>query len=186
MKLHYYLLLIIAVEVSGFIQYLLTKDVYGYPYLTIVFVTIFLIDMIKKHISCRKLNETKMERFKYLGKKVKSGELVEIEDCPICWDKMDKISCLCITNCNHVFHNSCINSWRKSNNSCPLCRTKICMERELPIKKSPSNILDYDFFKNSCSNIKGFIDEVLDDDNAMLLFFGEDSRSLHNENTNLA
>jgi hypothetical protein len=43
--------------------------------------------------------------------------------CGICLDYMDdKIT---ILKCNHIFHESCINEWLSSNDTCPYCRTVI-------------------------------------------------------------
>ena len=39
--------------------------------------------------------------------------------CPICLESLDeKIT----TACNHDFHESCLNTWSKTNDTCPLCR----------------------------------------------------------------
>ena len=89
-----------------------------------------------------------------MGKRVKSGEIVNFENCPICLEEMKKISNLAVTNCCHVFHIGCINNWRHKNNECPMCRTHICMERELPINKKPENIFNYGYYKNSFSNLQ--------------------------------
>ena len=39
--------------------------------------------------------------------------------CPICLDSLDKIF---TTVCNHDFHESCINTWLETRNTCPMCR----------------------------------------------------------------
>ena len=45
--------------------------------------------------------------------------------CSIC---LENINSECITKCKHVFHNECINEWKKYNNKCPLCREEIFID----------------------------------------------------------
>ena len=45
-------------------------------------------------------------------------------ECAICLETNDnKLKKL--VNCNHVFHESCLNEWLKINPICPLCRTNV-------------------------------------------------------------
>ncbi len=48
------------------------------------------------------------------------------EECAICQCKFkigDKLATL--QNCNHTFHNNCIQKWGEHKQSCPLCRSRI-------------------------------------------------------------
>nr|QXT57803.1 E3 ubiquitin-protein ligase-like protein [Rhinella marina erythrocytic-like virus] len=45
------------------------------------------------------------------------------ESCPVCLEKLNKD--VRETKCNHLFHRSCILTWLKHGNNCPLCKTKI-------------------------------------------------------------
>jgi hypothetical protein len=42
-------------------------------------------------------------------------------DCSICFDEIKEEDKKKI-NCNHVFHEECINKWFKRSHKCPLCR----------------------------------------------------------------
>jgi hypothetical protein len=46
-------------------------------------------------------------------------------NCPICVDEMVISSELHKTQCNHVFHISCLTTWIKNKSSCPLCRAAL-------------------------------------------------------------
>ena len=177
MKLQVIFILLIFLEISGIIQLAVAPNKYAYPYLTLIFIGIVILEKIYNRYFYKKSPKSNNMKTKLsnLGKKVKSGILVDTDDCPICMDKMDKICTLSITNCDHVFHNNCLNKWRINKNCCPLCRTHINMERELPKSKSGSNIFNYQFYKNSIDNLKGFLDEVFDDENALIYNYGVDS-----------
>jgi len=43
--------------------------------------------------------------------------------CPICMG--DIIDNMHTTECNHVFHSTCLNTWKNENNTCPICRAEI-------------------------------------------------------------
>lgn len=45
-----------------------------------------------------------------------------VNECSICLNDIE--SDQQTTNCNHTFHNACLNNWLDINNSCPVCRTK--------------------------------------------------------------
>lgn len=180
------ILTILLIEISGMLQYTFSSENYKYPYLTIIFVGLMILNYIYKHFSIKSQTPiSKTDKLISLGKKVKSGILVDTDDCPICMDKMCKISNLSITNCNHVFHNCCLNNWRAINNYCPMCRTHINMERELPKNKSASNIFTYHYYKNSLENLKDSINEIFDDDKIPIYNFGDDKTYLLDRNDNL-
>ena len=44
-------------------------------------------------------------------------------DCSICLEKL--YSNIIRLNCNHYFHEKCINDWQRRNNNCPICRARI-------------------------------------------------------------
>ena len=50
---------------------------------------------------------------------------LQIEDCPICYEKFNDNSNVSILCCNHIFHSDCIKKWGEINNICPLCRIQI-------------------------------------------------------------
>lgn len=48
------------------------------------------------------------------------------DNCSICLDELDKPKSQCILEkCGHIYHNQCIKTWTKKNNTCPLCRAEI-------------------------------------------------------------
>lgn len=46
-------------------------------------------------------------------------------ECVICMEKVCGENEIFITDCNHSFHKLCLSHWLSTNNSCPLCRTKM-------------------------------------------------------------
>uniref|UniRef100_A0A6C0JLM9 RING-type domain-containing protein n=1 Tax=viral metagenome TaxID=1070528 RepID=A0A6C0JLM9_9ZZZZ len=55
----------------------------------------------------------------------------ESENCPICYDPLTSMSVL---KCGHIFCVTCTISHFRQGDSCPLCRTQICLKP--PLKKS--------------------------------------------------
>ena len=49
------------------------------------------------------------------------------DKCSICMENI-KGECY-ITPCNHKYHKECIDKWKERNNTCPMCRFKICEEK---------------------------------------------------------
>lgn len=47
----------------------------------------------------------------------------DTKECCICLDK--NINEWVCTSCNHEFHKQCINDWRKTKNTCPICRSNL-------------------------------------------------------------
>lgn len=47
----------------------------------------------------------------------------DTKECCICLDK--NINEWVSTSCNHEFHKECINDWRKTKNTCPICRSNL-------------------------------------------------------------
>ncbi|MED6207630.1 hypothetical protein PIB30_037501 [Stylosanthes scabra] len=59
-------------------------------------------------------------------KYVKNGGLVEGSDCSVCLSEFQENESLrLLPKCNHAFHLPCIDTWLKSQASCPLCRSNI-------------------------------------------------------------
>ncbi len=50
------------------------------------------------------------------------NEQTNINECSICWEKIDTEY---KTTCNHLFHKNCVDEWLKNNNTCPICRSII-------------------------------------------------------------
>lgn len=44
------------------------------------------------------------------------------DNCSICYEELEDSY---KTTCNHIFHEKCINTWLKSNSTCPLCRANL-------------------------------------------------------------
>ena len=91
-----------------------------------------------------------------------------VENCSICLDDMVH-SMVVLTDCNHLFHYTCLMSWVKTRNfTCPYCRCEIVSKPQL----STTNVNDernswpkrlVAQFLNSFLNQLGFID-VYDSD----------------------
>jgi len=48
--------------------------------------------------------------------------------CSICWENVENIETMSVTNCNiipHVFHKSCIQTWTLQSSTCPNCRSHL-------------------------------------------------------------
>jgi hypothetical protein len=53
----------------------------------------------------------------------------QVEDCVICREELSLDLCS-KTPCNHTFHTTCLNEWKKVKPSCPLCRTDFRPQEE--------------------------------------------------------
>ena len=49
--------------------------------------------------------------------------------CPCCLDEIDQDT-LEVTECNHRFHQACLQRWLEENNTCPLCRHELQHDEE--------------------------------------------------------
>jgi hypothetical protein len=49
----------------------------------------------------------------------------ETNNCSICFDTMSNNGPLRTTPCGHKFHSECLNTWLRTKNTCPLCRTQV-------------------------------------------------------------
>jgi hypothetical protein len=56
-----------------------------------------------------------------------------MEDCPICYDAVDKSTGHCTLACNHSFHINCLTTWSAKEPTCPLCRHELG-EKEVAVK----------------------------------------------------
>lgn len=52
--------------------------------------------------------------------------------CPVCFKEYQKGNRVELVGCSHRFCKSCIETWKKKNNSCPICRQK-----NIVLKKKP-------------------------------------------------
>ena len=64
----------------------------------------------------------------------------ELDDCSICYDKLDGLSAQVITPCGHYFHETCIRRWiveqgRQGQNTCPYCRIPLTIADLKPANK---------------------------------------------------
>jgi hypothetical protein len=72
--------------------------------------------------------------------KYKKGEgLVEGTDCSVCLCEFrENDSLRLLPKCSHAFHLPCIDTWLKSQSSCPLCRSNISLPPQpSPIQETP-------------------------------------------------
>lgn len=45
-----------------------------------------------------------------------------ISDCGICLEQMDSGQPVVKLSCGHIYHGDCINRWRRTSDTCPVCR----------------------------------------------------------------
>ena len=53
-----------------------------------------------------------------------------IDECTICLNGYKLNETKKTTDCNHIFHEECLEKWLTTNNSCPLCRTELKAKQE--------------------------------------------------------
>lgn len=66
-------------------------------------------------------------------------ETCSTESCPICMEAITKADMN--LECGHRFHSKCGVEWLKKNNSCPLCRGKVCDEKVQEVPPPVEEIL---------------------------------------------
>ena len=59
-----------------------------------------------------------------------------MEDCPICYEAVDKSTGHCTLACNHSFHINCLTTWSAKEPTCPMCRHELG-EKEVAVKREP-------------------------------------------------
>lgn len=52
----------------------------------------------------------------------------DMSECSICYGKINKNDYY-VSDCNHTFHSSCIDTWLERDNTCPLCRADLPQEK---------------------------------------------------------
>lgn len=57
-------------------------------------------------------------------------EILNDNTCIICRDKMEQITQLKKLQCKHVFHTKCLKRWIQRQQTCPICRNVILINRE--------------------------------------------------------
>ncbi|XP_022958842.1 RING-H2 finger protein ATL52-like [Cucurbita moschata] len=74
--------------------------------------------------------------------KFKKGEgLIEESDCAICLSEFQENESLrLLPKCSHAFHLACIDTWLKSNSSCPFCRSNITPTNPPPPETPPPSV----------------------------------------------
>jgi len=62
-------------------------------------------------------------QIKKIGIKIDIDKIKD-KECSICYENFDNNKNIYITECEHLFHNKCLEEWKKYNNvcPCPICR----------------------------------------------------------------
>lgn len=55
------------------------------------------------------------------------------DDCSICTDAIEHATHRRLDECGHIFHRACIAQWFEKSETCPLCRTRIVVEKALGV-----------------------------------------------------
>ena len=65
----------------------------------------------------------------------KTRRVVPIIDaeCPICFENLRSSKDIVTTNCNHIFHKDCLDSWLIYSNTCPCCRFQLRVQQLKPL-----------------------------------------------------
>lgn len=64
-----------------------------------------------------------------------------MEDCPICYEAVDKSTGHCTLACNHSFHINCLTTWTAKEPSCPMCRHELS-EKEVAVKRQTARVMN--------------------------------------------
>ena len=80
----------------------------------------------RKRHPISKENLDKLKRFEMNEKYCKvENDKSEVPNCCICLDEISLGSKTVLLPCGHLFHDDCIVTWFKNNNTCPICRFEI-------------------------------------------------------------
>ena len=88
----------------------------------------YISDIVKvayKIFSLRRNNGS----FYYYDKEQIKG--IENIQCPICFDNIKEDELINETPCGHIYHNKCLSNWLKNKNSCPKCRAKVKISKQV-------------------------------------------------------
>lgn len=73
----------------------------------------------------------------------RGGGRVEGTECSICLNEFrDDENLRLLPSCSHAFHLPCIDTWLKSHQNCPLCRSKVVSDQIRPPSADPSSCPD--------------------------------------------
>ena len=62
------------------------------------------------------------------------------ENCPICLGDLNENNSTKTTSCFHSFHEQCLTRWLVTANTCPMCRTQLCSDEDLLMKRTLENV----------------------------------------------
>ena len=87
-----------------------------------------------------------------------------VDECTICLNGYKENETKQTTKCTHIFHEECIIKWLSTNNSCPLCRTKLKTINNIDNIDRLRDILDNDSILDRVGNFPEYntIDNYLD------------------------
>ncbi|KAG2323582.1 hypothetical protein Bca4012_059058 [Brassica carinata] len=87
------------------------------------------------------LNRTAIESLPFFRFSALKGSKQGLE-CSVCLSKFQDVEILrLLPKCKHAFHIECIDEWLAQHATCPLCRSRVCIEDELSVLGSSSNSL---------------------------------------------
>jgi hypothetical protein len=121
----------------------------------ILFCTIFMLFFIGMLIfACIYYKNRKLNKIKKYLKNCKNNKKIPADVCVICLDILASLNNKNETvalECQHQFHERCIEKWLEKNNICPLCRTKL--EIDNLNKKFSMNTQDNSIYQNDLLDI---------------------------------
>lgn len=109
--------------------------IFFFVYFWIKQITLFLIIIIKFCLYNKKTAQdntinVSIESDEIISINIDPIDIIKIDEsdnkCPICLEQYDETNNISkLGNCNHVFHETCINIWIKKNQTCPNCRKTV-------------------------------------------------------------
>lgn len=63
-----------------------------------------------------------------------------MDDCPICYEKVNDKTGHCTLACTHSFHISCLTKWSKDTPSCPMCRNAL---NDMEVAREPDRVQEF-------------------------------------------
>ena len=54
-------------------------------------------------------------------------------ECVICFANIENVQDIRLLNCQHLFHDECIDKWLQKKPSCPVCKKEFKKERQLKV-----------------------------------------------------